>query len=271
MEPLRSGLIELWTELRQLLGSDIDELRRRGDVPPWVDPDAMSALLVAVANGLVLQATVDPDGPGLPDMAGRFGGLGRGRFRSRLFGSDFGRTLGRDFRDSLGLDLFCGRSVAVRRLAVRGFARSLAARIGTRHRRDDLVREPAETTIERELHFGLGTTVRDEEVFELARVHAPLDLVDHGLVGHTGGLEHAQDRPASPVELLECGTTMLDASNEALGQSAGLVATDSTDVGCAETGVDQLEDGAHVPGRRRELARQMLQDGSCSHGTRWAR
>ena len=50
-------------------------LRRRGDVPPWVDPDAMSALLVAVANGLVLQVTVDPDGPGLPDMAGQFGAL----------------------------------------------------------------------------------------------------------------------------------------------------------------------------------------------------
>jgi AcrR family transcriptional regulator len=75
MEPLRSGLIELWTELRQLLSSDIDELRRRGDLPPWVDPDAMSALLVAVANGLVVQVTVDPDGPGLPDMAGQFGAL----------------------------------------------------------------------------------------------------------------------------------------------------------------------------------------------------
>jgi hypothetical protein len=35
----------------------------------------MSALLVAVANGLVLQVTVDPDGPGLPDMAGQFGAL----------------------------------------------------------------------------------------------------------------------------------------------------------------------------------------------------
>ena len=75
MEPLRSGLVELWTDLRHLLGSDIDELRRRGDVPPFVDPDAMAALLVAVANGLVMQVTVDPDGPGLPDMAGQFGAL----------------------------------------------------------------------------------------------------------------------------------------------------------------------------------------------------
>ena len=33
------------------------------------------ALLVAVANGLVLQVTSDPDGPSLEAMAAEFGGL----------------------------------------------------------------------------------------------------------------------------------------------------------------------------------------------------
>ena len=35
----------------------------------------MATLLVAVANGLVLQVTSDPDGPGLEAMAAQFGGL----------------------------------------------------------------------------------------------------------------------------------------------------------------------------------------------------
>jgi hypothetical protein len=35
----------------------------------------MSAFTVAVANGLVLQVTVDPDGPGLPETADQFGAL----------------------------------------------------------------------------------------------------------------------------------------------------------------------------------------------------
>jgi hypothetical protein len=75
MEPVRSGVVDLWAELRRPLGSDIDEMRRRGEVPSWVDPSTMSSLLVAVANGLVLQVSVDPDGPGLSEMAGQFGAL----------------------------------------------------------------------------------------------------------------------------------------------------------------------------------------------------
>jgi len=35
----------------------------------------MAALLVAVANGVVLQATVDPEGPTVDAMAAQFAGL----------------------------------------------------------------------------------------------------------------------------------------------------------------------------------------------------
>lgn len=38
-------------------------------VPAWVDPDAMAALIVAAANGIVLQSAVDPDGPTVEQTA----------------------------------------------------------------------------------------------------------------------------------------------------------------------------------------------------------
>ncbi len=75
MPSLRNGVVDLWAELRQLLAGQLRELQQRGAVGPWVDPEAMSALLIAVANGLVLQVTVDPDGPRLEAMAGQFAAL----------------------------------------------------------------------------------------------------------------------------------------------------------------------------------------------------
>jgi AcrR family transcriptional regulator len=75
MEPLQAGVVHLWTELRQLLAADIADMQQRGELAAWVDPDAMSSVLVAVANGLALQVTVDPDGPELEAMANQFGAL----------------------------------------------------------------------------------------------------------------------------------------------------------------------------------------------------
>jgi AcrR family transcriptional regulator len=75
MEPLHAGVVHLWTELRQLLAADIADMQQRGELAAWVDPDAMSSVLVAVANGLALQVTVDPDGPELEAMASQFGAL----------------------------------------------------------------------------------------------------------------------------------------------------------------------------------------------------
>jgi AcrR family transcriptional regulator len=72
---LQAGLVQLWAELRGLLAGDITGMQQRGELPSWIDPITMAAVLVAVANGLVLQVTVDPDGPSLADMATQFGAL----------------------------------------------------------------------------------------------------------------------------------------------------------------------------------------------------
>ena len=50
-------------------------MRAAGLLPDWIDPAPMAALLVAVANGVVLQATVDPDGIPVDAMAAQFAGL----------------------------------------------------------------------------------------------------------------------------------------------------------------------------------------------------
>jgi hypothetical protein len=44
-------------------------------VPAWVDPPAMAALVMAVANGIALQTRLDPSGPGHEALAGQFAGL----------------------------------------------------------------------------------------------------------------------------------------------------------------------------------------------------
>lgn len=75
IEPLHRVLLDLWGDLRRLLAGQMAEMRGRGTLPPWVDPEAMASLLIAVANGLVLQVTVDPDGPSLDTMAAQFGTL----------------------------------------------------------------------------------------------------------------------------------------------------------------------------------------------------
>ena len=75
MPPLHAGVTGLFAELRGLLAAQIGEMQGRGELGPWVDPEAMSALLVAVANGLALQVTVDPDGPALEAMAGQLASL----------------------------------------------------------------------------------------------------------------------------------------------------------------------------------------------------
>jgi AcrR family transcriptional regulator len=74
-DPLRNGIVEIWGELRELLAADIRAVQHAGELGSWVDPDVMAAVLVAVANGFVVQATVDPDGPGLSSLAAQFGRL----------------------------------------------------------------------------------------------------------------------------------------------------------------------------------------------------
>lgn len=72
---LRSGIAGLWSELRHLIVADMGELQREGIVGDWVEPLAMSGVFLAVANGLLVQAVVDPDGPAVADLAAQFATL----------------------------------------------------------------------------------------------------------------------------------------------------------------------------------------------------
>ena len=74
-DSLRRGLVELWAELRALLAADIAALVADEELAAWIDPDAMAGALMAVANGMVLQVRVDPEGPPLAEMAAQFGSL----------------------------------------------------------------------------------------------------------------------------------------------------------------------------------------------------
>jgi len=71
--PLHDGVVRLWGEFRSLLATQIIGMQQHRALEDWVDPDAMAGVLIAIANGLVLQATVDPEGPSVEAMAGQFG------------------------------------------------------------------------------------------------------------------------------------------------------------------------------------------------------
>lgn len=75
IKSLHAAVIDLWKELRQLLAGQIADMQQRGELETWVDPETMAAVIIALANGLVLQVTVEPDGPALTDMAAQFGSL----------------------------------------------------------------------------------------------------------------------------------------------------------------------------------------------------
>jgi AcrR family transcriptional regulator len=75
IKPLHAAVVDLWKELRSLLARQIADLQQRGELETWVDREAMAGVIIALANGLVLQVTVDPDGPALTDMATQFGSL----------------------------------------------------------------------------------------------------------------------------------------------------------------------------------------------------
>lgn len=73
MEALRRELLALWNELRGLLAQQMREMQGDGLLPSWVQPEAMASLLIAVANGLVMQVTIDPEGSDLTAMSSQFG------------------------------------------------------------------------------------------------------------------------------------------------------------------------------------------------------
>ena len=48
------------------------ELKTRGFLPDWVQPEPMAGLLLAVAQGVVLQTAIDAAGPDHTSMADQF-------------------------------------------------------------------------------------------------------------------------------------------------------------------------------------------------------
>ena len=64
----------LWADLRRLLAADIEMVQAAGRLDSWIDPNAMAGVLVAVANGFLVQTVVDPQAH-RPAMATQFGSL----------------------------------------------------------------------------------------------------------------------------------------------------------------------------------------------------
>jgi AcrR family transcriptional regulator len=58
---LRRGVGELLGELRALLRDQIQDQKDQGLLPGWVEPDAMAALLLALADGIALHSALNPE------------------------------------------------------------------------------------------------------------------------------------------------------------------------------------------------------------------
>jgi AcrR family transcriptional regulator len=58
---LRRGIGELLDELRTLLRDQIQDQKDHGLLPGWVEPDAMAALLLALADGIALHSALNPE------------------------------------------------------------------------------------------------------------------------------------------------------------------------------------------------------------------
>jgi hypothetical protein len=67
-----TGLEDLWEELRGRLAADIAGQLELGQLPAWVEPSAMAALILAVVNGVVVASAADPSGPDHRAVAGQF-------------------------------------------------------------------------------------------------------------------------------------------------------------------------------------------------------
>ncbi len=62
-------------EVRSILAKEMAELQTRGFLPDWVQPEPMAGLLLAVAQGVVLQTAIDAGGPNHTSMAHQFAQL----------------------------------------------------------------------------------------------------------------------------------------------------------------------------------------------------
>jgi AcrR family transcriptional regulator len=71
----RAEALRVYQGLHDRLAALIGELQGDHAIPSWVAPDAMASLILAVANGIVLQTQLDPSGADHTAMAAQFAGL----------------------------------------------------------------------------------------------------------------------------------------------------------------------------------------------------
>ena len=69
---LHAGILELAGELRRFMAEQIATQQAAGQLPPWIDPVPMATLILAVLNGTVVQAVLDPAGTDVDAVAGQF-------------------------------------------------------------------------------------------------------------------------------------------------------------------------------------------------------
>jgi hypothetical protein len=72
---LAAGVRSLSRDLRRHLAAEMARLRAGRQIPAWVEPEAMAALIVALATGVVADAVVDPDGTDPAAIGGQFAAL----------------------------------------------------------------------------------------------------------------------------------------------------------------------------------------------------
>jgi hypothetical protein len=72
---LRQGVEELLGELGVLLRTGMRRQQAAGLLPAWVEPDAMAALFLALADGVALNAALGPESIDHGAIAGQFAHL----------------------------------------------------------------------------------------------------------------------------------------------------------------------------------------------------
>ena len=72
---LQQRVSRILAEIRAVLSKQMAELKTRGFLPDWVQPEPMAGLLLAVAQGVVLQTAIDAGGPNPTSMADQFAQL----------------------------------------------------------------------------------------------------------------------------------------------------------------------------------------------------
>jgi AcrR family transcriptional regulator len=75
LSPLRERVSRVFAEIRSTLATQMAEQQSQGLLPAWVEPEPMAGLLLAVAQGVVLETVIDTSGPAHPSMANQFAQL----------------------------------------------------------------------------------------------------------------------------------------------------------------------------------------------------